>query len=166
METKTRSTVRSHRILNVGHGMVDPGTHHTDQLPGNVDRLRTSTLIVPTIPFLHTAFHLRRVIGSEGETLEAATSGHGTGRDEVVQQQGVEGLESATRTLDGLVDGFGRGVNPIRIVASGPHVLDVVPRLELLEALGTGIVDILSIGDELGRRRRSVGSRHFEWRTG
>ena len=49
---------------------------------------------------------------------------------------------------------------------SGPHVFDVVPGLELLEALSVSIVDVLGIGDKLGRRRRSVGSRHFEWRTG
>ena len=49
---------------------------------------------------------------------------------------------------------------------SGSRVLDVVSRLELLETLGTGIVDVLSIGNELGGRRRSVGGRHFEWRTG
>ena len=48
---------------------------------------------------------------------------------------------------------------------SGSGILDVVPRLELFEPLGMGIVDILSIGDEL-RRRRSVGSGHFEWRMG
>ena len=57
-------------------------------------------------------------------------------------------------------------INPVRIVTSGTGVLDVVPRLELFETLGAGIVDILSVGDELRRGRRSVGSRHFEWRTG
>ena len=46
----------------------------------------------------------------------------------------------------------------------GPSVLDVVPRLELLETLHTGIVNILGVGDKL--RRRSVGSRHFVWRMG
>ena len=49
---------------------------------------------------------------------------------------------------------------------SGVGILDVVSPLENLEALGASIVDVLSIGDELGRRRRSIGSRHFEWRTG
>ena len=49
---------------------------------------------------------------------------------------------------------------------SGSGILDVVLRLELLEPLSTGIVDLLSIGDELRRGRRSVGGRHFEWRTG
>ena len=49
---------------------------------------------------------------------------------------------------------------------SGLSVLDVVAALELLEALRASIVDVLGIGDELRRRRRSVGSRHFEWRTG
>ena len=47
-----------------------------------------------------------------------------------------------------------------------PSVLNVVATLESLEALRPSIVDLLSIADELRRRRRSVGSRHFEWRTG
>ena len=66
----------------------------------------------------------------------------------------------------GLIDDFRRWIYTIGIVASGPRILDVVPRLELLEAFGVSIVDVLSVGHELGRRRRSVGSRHFEWRTG
>ena len=41
-----------------------------------------------------------------------------------------------------------------------PGVLDIEPCLELLETLGMGIVDILGIGDKLGRRR-SIGGRHF-----
>ena len=41
-------------------------------------------------------------------------------------------------------------------------VLDVVATLESLEALRTGIVNILGVADELRRRRRSVGSGHFE----
>ena len=45
-------------------------------------------------------------------------------------------------------------------------VLDVVVALEPLEALCPSIVDVLSIGDKLRRRSRSVGSRHFVWRTG
>ena len=44
--------------------------------------------------------------------------------------------------------------------------VDIVAALEPLEALRPSIVDILGIGDELRRRSRSVGSRHFEWRTG
>ena len=58
-----------------------------------------------------------------------------------------------------MVDDFGRRIDPIGIVTSGTGILDVVPRLELLETLGAGVVDVLGIGDELGRRRRSVGSR-------
>ena len=53
----------------------------------------------------------------------------------------------------------------MRIVASDMGVLDVVAAFELLKALHLSIVNVLRIGDEL-RRRRSVGSRHFEWRTG
>ena len=65
-----------------------------------------------------------------------------------------------------MIDNLGRRIHAVGIVASDPCVLDVVPRLELFETLGTGIIDVLSIGDELGRRRRSVGGRNFEWRTG
>ena len=53
----------------------------------------------------------------------------------------------------------------IGIVASGSGILDVVPRLELFEALSASIVHVLGIGDEL-RRRRSVGGGHFKWRMG
>ena len=70
------------------------------------------------------------------------------------------------RTLDGLIDDLRRWIDPIGIVMSGSRILDIVPRLELLEAFGASIVNVLSIGDELGRRRRSVGERHFKWRTG
>ena len=65
-----------------------------------------------------------------------------------------------------MVNNLRRWIDPIGIVTSGSGVLDVVSRLELLETLGAGIVHVLSVGDELGRRRRSVGSRHFVWRTG
>ena len=98
--------------------------------------------------------------------FEAAMSSYSPGRDEVVQCQRVEGPESATRTLDHLVDHFGWGVNTIGIIASSPHVFDIVPCLELFEPLGVGVIDILGIGHKLGRRGRSVDSRHFEWRTG
>ena len=47
-----------------------------------------------------------------------------------------------------------------------PGVLDVVLHLELLEPFGAGVVNILGIGDELRRGRRSIGSRHFKWRMG
>ena len=53
----------------------------------------------------------------------------------------------------------------VRIITGGPSILDVESTLELLEALHLSIVNVLGIGDEL-RRRRSVGSRHFKWRTG
>ena len=93
-------------------------------------------------------------------------SGHQPRRDKVVQRQAIEGTESTPRTLDSLVNHLGRWIGPPRIVAGTTSVLDIVAALEPLEALSTGIVDILGIGDELRRRRRSVGGRHFEWRTG
>ena len=49
---------------------------------------------------------------------------------------------------------------------SGPRILDVVLRLELFEALGVSIVDVLGVRDKLGRRSRSVGSRHFDVEDG
>ena len=48
----------------------------------------------------------------------------------------------------------------------GPSIFDVVVSFETFKALHLGIVDVLGIGNELRRRRRSVGSRHFKWRTG
>ena len=87
-------------------------------------------------------------------------SGHRTGRDKVIQRERVKGPESTPRTLHSLIGHFGQRVSPVWVVMGSPSVLDVVSCLELFEPLGTGIVDVLGIGDEL-RRRRSVGGRHF-----
>ena len=97
--------------------------------------------------------------------LQTMMSSHGSRGDEVIKRKGIKGMECTPRTLYGLVDCFGQRIGHIRIIVSGPGVLDVVLRLELLEALHVSIVDILGVGNELGRRR-SVGSRHFVWRTG
>ena len=132
---------------------------------GNIDRLRARTLVVTTIPLLRAAFHLRRIVGHQGQTLEAATSSDRTRGNEVVQGQRVERSKGAAWTLDGLVNDFSRRVGRIGIVAGGTGILDVELRLELLEALCPRIIDVLSVGDE-GRRRRSTRSGHFEWRTG
>ena len=43
-------------------------------------------------------------------------------------------------------------------------VVPIVDLLEVLEAFCLGMVGIGGIGDE--SNRRSVGSRHFEWRMG
>ena len=102
------------RILNIGHGVVNPGTHYTDQLLGHVDRLRTGTLIVPAIPLLSAAFHLCCVVGRQGQTLEVATHSNGTGRNEVVQRQRIEGPETTPRTLDGLINCFNLPVLSVR----------------------------------------------------
>ena len=144
--------------------MVDPGPHNTDQLPGNVDRLRRSTLVVPPVLLLCAAFHLRHIVGRQGQPLEAATSSDGPQGDEVIERKRIHGTERAAWTLHGLVDGFGQRVGRIGIIVGGTGVLDVVLRLELLEPLRPGIVDILRVGDK--GRRRSTRSRHFEWRTG
>ena len=134
--------------------MVDPCTNDSDQLMADVDHLQICALVVMPIPLLRTTFHLRSIVRGQGQMLETTTSRNGARRDEVIQRQQVEGPESATRTLDSLVDNFGGGIKAVGIVASGPRVLDVVPHLELLEALGASIVDVLGVGNELGRRRR------------
>ena len=146
--------------------MVDPGANDPDQLMTNVDRLRARTLIVPTIPLLRAAFHLHCIVGRQGQPLEVAMSSYSPRRDEVVQQQCVKGPEGTTWTLDGLIDSFSRRVDAVWVVTSGVGVLDVILRLELLEALGASVVDVLSVGDELRRRRRSVGGRHFDVEDG
>ena len=93
------------------------------------------------------------------------TSGHQPRGDKVVQGETIKGTESTPWTLHSLVNHFGRWISPVGIIMGGPSVLDVELCLELFEALHPGVVDILGVGDEL-RRRRSVGGRHFVWRTG
>ena len=75
-------------------------------------------------------------------------------------------MESTTWTLHSLIDCFGCRVNAVQVVTGVSGVLDIVPCLELFETLGAGVVDVLGIGDELRRGRRSVGSGHFMWRMG
>ena len=146
--------------------MIDPRPDDTDQLLTHIDHLQVRPLVITPVPLLHTAFHLCRIIGRQGQVLQMTVSSHGASRNEVVQGKRVEGPESTPQTLHRLIDGFGQQIDPIGIISSSPRVLDVVPHLELLEPLSAGIVNVLSIGDELRRRRRRVGSRHFERRTG
>ena len=75
-------------------------------------------------------------------------------------------MERTPWTLHRLIGRFGRGIDGVGIVTCGTGVLDVVLRLELLEPFGASIVNLLSVGDELGRRGGSIGGRHFVWRTG
>ena len=146
--------------------MVDPRPDDTDQLPTYVDRLQTQPLIITAIPLLRAAFHLCCIVGHQGKTLEATTSSDRPRGDKVVEGKRVEGPESASQTLHGLIDGFGGGVNAVGIVASSSRILDVVLCLELLEALRASIVNVLSVGNELRRGRRSVGGRHFDVEDG
>ena len=145
--------------------MIKASPDNTDQLTTHVNHPRVWPLVITPAPLLHASLHLSHVVGSQRQALETTTSGHRTRRDEVVQQQGIQGTERTPWTLHSLVDDFGQQIGWVGIVASGPGILDVVPSLELLEALCASIVDILGVGNEL-RRRRSVGSRHFVWRTG
>ena len=117
------------------------------------------------VPLLRASLYLSHIVGHQGQTLKMMMSSYGTRRDEVIQQQTIEGTEHIPQTLDSLENCLGRWIGPARIVVGNSGVLDVVVTLESLEALRTSIVDILGIGNEL-RRRRSIGSRHFEWRTG
>ena len=98
--------------------------------------------------------------------LQMTTSSHRPRRDKIIKGKTIKGPESTPRTLHSLIDHLGRRIGPVWIITSSPSILDVVPTLEVLEAFRPSIVNILGIDDELRRRRRSVGSRHFEWRTG
>ena len=146
--------------------MVDSSPDDSDQLSANIDCLRACPLIVALVPLLHAAFHLHRIVGCQRQKLGAMMSSHSPSRNKVVQWKRVEGPESTPQTLHGLIDRLSQRIYAVRIVVSGPGVLDVVSPLELLEALCTSVVDVLGVGDELGRRSRSIGSRHFEWRMG
>ena len=146
--------------------MVQTGTNNTDQLTTSVYRHQRRPLLIMPVLLLHTVFHLCHIVGSQGQTLETTTSGHGSTGDEVIQGQPIKGPLRTPQTLCSLEDGFGCWISPMRIVASNPRILDIVGGFEPLEALCPGIVDILGKGDESRRRRRSVGSRHFMWRMG
>ena len=146
--------------------MVQTHTNDPHQLMTCIDHLQVRPLVVAPIPLLHATFHLQCVVGSQGQALETMMSGHRTRRDKVVQRQAIEGTERTPQTLDSLVHCLCQRISPARIVVGNSSVLDVVVTLELLETFQPSVVDILGIGDKLGRRRRSVGSRHFVWRTG
>ena len=92
------------------------------------------------------------------------TSSDRSRSDEVSKGESLEGSLRAARRLDSVVDVFCHQVSPSLIIASNPSILLVVDRMELLEAFCVGVVDVLSIGHK--RSRRSVGIRHFVWRTG
>ena len=98
--------------------------------------------------------------------LETMASSYRPAGDEVVQGQPVEGALQAPRPLHSLEDVFGHRITSPWIVASTSRVLDVVGGFEPLEALCPDVVDVLGEGDESGRRRRSVGSRHFNVEDG
>ena len=145
--------------------MIKAGPNNTDQLTTSIDHPQVWPLIVTPIPLLRALLHLSHIVRSQGQALETTTSGHGTRRNEVVEGETIKGSEHTPWTLHSLVDHLSRQIGPGRIVTGNPGVLDIVPRLESLEALRAGIIDVLGITDKL-RRRGSVGSRHFDWRTG
>ena len=152
--------------LNIHHQMIETSSNNIDQLVTRINHPRVRPLVVTPVPLLCALLHLSCIVGSQRQVLQVTTSSHGTRRDKVVQGEHIKGAQSASWTLNGLVDRLGRRISHVGIIASGMGVLDVVPPLEDLETLGAGVVDILGIGNELRRRRGSVGSRHFEWRTG
>ena len=145
--------------------MIKTGPGNANQLTTSVNCPRVWPLVIAPVPLLCALFHLSRIVGCQGQTLETTMSGHRTRGDEVVQQQRIERTECTPWTLDSPVYGLSQRIRRIGIIAGGSDVLDVEPHLELFETLRTSIVNILGVGDEL-RRRKSVGSRHFEWRTG
>ena len=146
--------------LDIRHRMVQTGTNNTNQLMTGIYRRRSRPLLITPVPLLHTAFHLCRVVGSQGQTLKTMASSHRPRGNEVVQRQPVKSPLRTPRTLGSLEDIFGCWISPTRIIASNPRVLDIVGGFEPLEALRPSVVDVLGEGDE-SRRRRSVGSRHF-----
>ena len=87
-------------------------------------------------------------------------SGHGTSRDKVIQGQAIEGPLRTPWTLHRLIDGFGQRITPTKIIAGTASILDIVAGFEPLEALHPGVIDVVGEGNK-SRRRRSVGSRHF-----
>ena len=151
--------------LDICHRMVQTHTNNPNQLVTSIDCCGIRPLVVAPVPLLRASLHLSCIVGSQGQMLKTTTSGHGTRRNEVVERKPIKGPKRIPRTLYSLVNRLSQRIGSIRIIMGGPSILDIVSCLELFETLHPGVVNILGIGDEL-RRRRSVGSRHFEWRTG
>ena len=138
--------------LDICHRMVQTGTNDPHQLPTSINHLRVRPLVVVPVPLLRASLHLSHVVGSQGQTLKTTTSGHRPRGNEVVQGQTIEGTECTPQTLNSLVYRLSRRIGPAWIVAGTTSVLDVVVAPEPLKTLSTGIVDVLGVGDELGRR--------------
>ena len=93
-------------------------------------------------------------------------SSNGSRSDEVLEGESIKGPLQTTRTFDGIVDISHHQVGPLWIVTSSPGVLLVEDGFVPLEAFQVGVIDVLSVGRKRSRWRRSVGGRHFMWRTG
>ena len=74
MFTISRTTTATYRHLNVGHGMVQTGTNHTNQLLTGFDDLCPCSLVVTLIPLLCAPLHLGSIVGCEGDALETMMS--------------------------------------------------------------------------------------------
>ena len=77
---------------------------------------------------------------------------HQSRGNKVVKGKTVKGMESTPWTLNSLIDYLSQRVGPVQIIMSGSGILDVVPYLELLEALHLGVVRIGSKRDQSRRR--------------
>ena len=127
--------------------------------------MSNDTLLIMPVPLLHAMFYLCHIVGSQGQALEMTTSSHRTRGDKVDKGETIKGPQRTPWTLHSLVDGLSCWVGPPWIIMGGTGILDIVRGLEPLEALHLGVVDILGKGDK-SRRRRSVGSRHFNVEDG
>ena len=132
VDTQKRIHSSTYCQLDVHHRMVQTGTDDTNQLITGVYCCRSRPLLIVPFPLLHTAFHLCRIVGSQGQTLETMMSSDQATGDEVVQRQPVEGPLRTPWTLHSLEDSFGCWISPTRIVASNPHILDIIGGFEPL----------------------------------
>ena len=85
------STVQPHHHLNIRHGVVQPSTHHSNQLTTSVDNLQPRPLVVMPVPLLRTAFYLCCIVGHQGQMLEMMMSGDQTRCDKVLERKTLEG---------------------------------------------------------------------------
>ena len=145
--------------------MIQTGPNYTNQLSTSVNNVQPRTLIVTLIPFLGAVSHLGGIVQSKGKTFEMMMSGNGPRLNEVLKGKAIKGPFGTAWTFGCLVHIFGSRASPSQIVASSTSILVIIRSLKLLEALHLGVIDILGEGDKSGRRR-SIGSRHFKWRTG
>ena len=159
------NTNKSNRFLDISHWVVKPDTDATNQLMTQVNNLWPFPLVIAIIPLLHIVGHLDIIVQYQGKVFEVTMSSDGSWDDEILEGKLLKLPLRTPRILNLVINNLQDRIRQVGIIANSTSVPLVVQGLELLESPYSSVVRIGSVGDK-ARRWKSVGSRHFVWRTG